>query len=311
MKFLKRAVEKWAKPLIEDHFNKKIKPRIAARKILENPFLVGKRLMPLEKNKGFYVVPKTPAPCEMGPDGLAIPPQEYWEGYGKTPEQYLGFGRDHVKTMQEILQADGASLTSMKHVLDFGCAAGRMLRFIPDAGEGSERWGVDLKAETINWCQQYLSPKMLFAPCTTLPHLPFEDNSFDLVYAGSVFTHISDLPDTWFLELRRIVKKGGYLYLTVFDKQAVTALLTEHKDREDLDMRWFVDMLQRFEADTGALSSDYATFSFEGGSWGGFPVPQVGYDTESLSARWGAMARVASVNPGAYNYQTAMLLQKR
>lgn len=35
--------------------------------------------MPLEKNKGFYVVPKTPAPCEMGPDGLAIPPQEYWE----------------------------------------------------------------------------------------------------------------------------------------------------------------------------------------------------------------------------------------
>lgn len=155
------------------------------------------------------------------------------------------------------------------------------LCFIPDAGaRGRNAGGVDLKAETINWCQQYLSPKMLFAPCTTCCTCRLRTTPFGF-YAGSVSTHISDLPDTWFLELRRIVKKGGYLYLTVFDKQAVTALLTEHKDREDLDMRWFVEMLQRFEADTGALSSDYATFSFEGGSWGGFPVPQVGYDTKA------------------------------
>jgi ubiquinone/menaquinone biosynthesis C-methylase UbiE len=46
---------------------------------------------------------------------------------------------------------------------------------------------------------------------TILPHLPFEDRSFDVVYAGSVFTHIDDLAQTWFLELRRVLHAGGML----------------------------------------------------------------------------------------------------
>jgi len=45
--------------------------------------------------------------------------------------------------------------------------------------------------------------------------LPFEDSSFDLVYCGSVFTHVSDLADAWFLELRRILRKGGYAYINL------------------------------------------------------------------------------------------------
>ena len=297
MKFLRRIIEKHASRLINDHFAKSIKPRLSASRILQNRFVVGKRLMPLENSKGFYVIPKHPALAEPGLDGLPVPPQDLWEGYGRTPEQYLQLGREHTEQMIRILRAQGAAPDANTRVLDFGCAAGRMLRFMPALGNAGERWGVDLKAQTISWCQQYLSPPMLFAPCSTVPHLPFEDNYFDLVYAGSVFTHISDSPDTWFLELRRVVRKGGYLYLTIFDKQAHRVLQTKYRDRADLDLGWFVDLLERFNRETSALESDYGMFSFEGGNWGGFPVPQVGFDVDFLTDRWGRLARVASVNP--------------
>jgi SAM-dependent methyltransferase len=310
MKFLRRIIEKHASRLINDHFAKSIKPRLSASRILQNRFVVGKRLMPLENSKGFYVIPKHPALSEPGLDGLPVPPQDLWEGYGKTPEQYLQLGREHTEQMIRILRAQGAAPDLNTKVLDFGCAAGRMLRFMPAHGNAGERWGVDLKAQTISWCQQYLSPPMLFAPCSTVPHLPFEDNYFDLVYAGSVFTHISDSPDTWFLELRRVVRKGGYLYLTIFDKHAHRVLQTKYRDRADLDLGWFVDLLERFNRETSALESDYGMFSFEGGNWGGFPVPQVGFDVDFLTDRWGRLARVASVNPEAYGYQTAVLFQK-
>ena len=86
--------------------------------------------------------------------------------------------------------------------------------------------GVDINAKHINWCQLNLGPPFFFATTTTAPHLPFEDGYFDLIYSGSVFTHISDLADAWLLELRRIVRKGGYLYITIHDKRTVEVLLT-------------------------------------------------------------------------------------
>ena len=42
--------------------------------------------------------------------------------------------------------------------------------------------------------------------CTAFPHLPFEDNTFTLIYAGSVFTHILQLMDAWVMEFPRILK---------------------------------------------------------------------------------------------------------
>jgi SAM-dependent methyltransferase len=187
-----------------------------------------------------------------------------------------------------------------------------MLRFYPWSGDPQcERWGVDLKASTIAWCQQHLSPPLRFTTTTTAPQLPFEDNYFDLVYAGSVFTHIADLPDAWFLELRRILRKGGYAYITIHDKHAIQVLMAKYRAGEYPHLGWFVDMLERFDAQTGVLAQDYGCFSIEGGQWGGFPVPQVFYDVEYLVRRWSPFARIISVTEEAYGYRTALLCQKK
>jgi ubiquinone/menaquinone biosynthesis C-methylase UbiE len=70
----------------------------------------------------------------------------------------------------------------------------------------------------------------LFANTTTLPHVPYEDNYFDLIYAGSVFTHIADLADAWLLELKRILRPGGMLYVTVHDDHTLEVLRADFPD---------------------------------------------------------------------------------
>jgi ubiquinone/menaquinone biosynthesis C-methylase UbiE len=66
------------------------------------------------------------------------------------------------------------------------------------------------------------------------PELRYNDNSatpalrgqyFDLIYCGSVFTHIDDLADAWLLELRRITRPGGRIYVTVHDKHRADLMI--------------------------------------------------------------------------------------
>lgn len=159
---------------------------------------------------------------------LPVPPQNIREGFGPTTE-FLKSGRINVETMKRILESSGFCIKEGNRVLDFGCSVGRMIRWLDDIAEQCEIWGVDVTAENIIWCQQHLSPPFHFFTTTTAPHLPFEDGYFDLIYAGSVFTHIADLGDAWFLELKRIIRPGGRLYITVHDKHTIDQVL-KHPD---------------------------------------------------------------------------------
>lgn len=47
------------------------------------------------------------------------------------------------------------------------------------------------------------------------PPLPLDSGSFDLVWAISVFTHITDRWASWLLELHRILRDGGLLFATI------------------------------------------------------------------------------------------------
>jgi ubiquinone/menaquinone biosynthesis C-methylase UbiE len=140
---------------------------------------------------------------------------------------------------------------------------------------------------------------------TTSPHLPFEDNYFDLVYCGSVFTHISELADTWFLELRRILRYGGYAYITIHDKRTVELLFTDTRYRDNEKLDWLRRKIRQFDMRTSVCSQDYASFSI-----GADPESQVFYDREYLVQKWSRFAKVLSVTPEAYSHQTAILVQK-
>jgi ubiquinone/menaquinone biosynthesis C-methylase UbiE len=274
-----------------------LKPRHSG--IVDNPYISGK-LFPLEGDNGYYIMP-LPQTVTLRPDDDAfpVPPKQLWEGYGNTPEEYLSSGRQNMQSMLDILHKANVHPEELPRVLEFGCASARMLRFFPLDSRRSEVWGVDIKAENIAWCQRNMSPPLFFTTITSAPHLPFEDNYFDMIYCGSVFTHISDLADAWLLELRRILKKGGHLYITIQDKHSVEVLLSRYPDS------LWSKMIHNLDERTALLSKDYAYFSF-----GVDPWIQVFYDTEYLTSKWSRLMDMVSVTPEAYGWQTALLARK-
>jgi FkbM family methyltransferase len=99
-----------------------------------------------------------------------------------------------------------------------------LIRWLGDFATAGEVWGVDISATHIHWCNRHLAPPFRFAVTTLVPTLPFPDRHFDLIYAGSVFTHVEDLADAWLLELKRLLKPGGVGFLTYHDDSTVELL---------------------------------------------------------------------------------------
>lgn len=267
--------------------------------MVNNPYLSAK-LIPLERHdtprgdRHAVVLRPRQTPVPEPP----VPPTELREGWWGS-EGYLESGRRDIETMLAILEKAGAAVDQLVRVLDFGCAAGRMLRFFPEP-ERRECWGVDIKATHITWCQEHLSPPLLFATTTTLPHLPFEDNHFDLVYCSSVFTHIGDLPDATLLELRRVLAPGGLAYVTVHDEHSVESLFHRFPERK------LTSMLRRLDADTGILGLQYGFFHV-----GTDPWTLVFYNSGYLIEKWSRFMDLVSLTPEAMDYQTAIVLRKR
>ena len=291
---LQRALRRVIRPL----FNELLDPSA----IHANSY-VSSKLYPIAGESTGHVQLYAGAPIPGPRERLPVPPMHLWEGYASTPEEYLEGAQWEMATMLANLSKAGASPQELTRVLDFGCAAGRMLRFYPRSEGTSELWGVDINAKHINWCQLNLSPPFSFATTTTAPHLPFGDGYFDLIYSGSVFTHISDLADAWFLELRRIVRKGGYLYITIHDRRTVELLLTKYKDHPHFTD--FVGLVRSFCERTGVRSQNYAYFTILAD-----PIAQVFYDEDYLVRKWSQWAEILSITPEAHHHQAALLLRK-
>ena len=258
--------------------------------------------VPFQRDKNAYVVPKVSrSSSEPAAPAFPVPPPELRLGYASSPEVYFANGRRNVQTMLDLLQASGTRLERGARILDFGCGAGRMIRWLAEfAGQG-EVWGTDISAEHIVWCAQHLAPPFHFLVITILPHVPFEDRYFDVVYAGSVFTHIDDLAQTWFLELRRVLRAGGKLYVTIHDRHSIH-LLTHALPWREVP---FAEFLRHNQDYAAFAPTNFAMFTL-----GRSTESQVFYDVESLCERLQGLFKVLSVTEEAYGYQTAVLLEK-
>jgi SAM-dependent methyltransferase len=94
-----------------------------------------------------------------------------------------------------------------KRVLDFGAGSGRTLRHFTAEAQEATFEACDIDAEAIGWLNDHLP----FHGFVNAPEPPLDrpDDHYDLVYAFSVFTHITDAWAAWLLELRRVLKPDG------------------------------------------------------------------------------------------------------
>jgi SAM-dependent methyltransferase len=264
------------------------------------------KFFPYQPRLRSYILPKCTRGNQDVGTNLPIPPQGLWLDYAKTPEEYLINGQRRMDQTREILGTTGLKLEPGNRILDFGCASGIMLRWFLDLAETGEAWGVDIFGPAIVWCQQNLSPPFKFVTTTSFPHLPFEDHYFDFIYAGSVFTHIADLAEAWLVELKRIVRPGGRLLITVHDNETIRCLVDEHVDPA------LYELVRSFDEETRFRTTGFSMFSINRTPGGGASgQAQVFYDLEYLRQHWGNYLKVITTVPRVWGgKQTAVILEK-
>ena len=157
---------------------------------------------------------------------------------------YLDVGREFLRYFVSL-----AGLTPTDSVLEVGCGMGRMA--VPLAEWLSPRGsyvGLDIVPSSITWCREHIGSRhsnfrfhlldirnTSYNPGGTSDAsaavFPFPDESFDLVLAVSVFTHL--LPASavrYLLECRRVLKRDGRFFSTWFivpDSESLTGPAAE------------------------------------------------------------------------------------
>ena len=138
---------------------------------------------------------------------------------------YLETGYIEVLRIFKILTHFGINPRTIGSVYELGCGTARLLRQFRCI-EGVKLVGSDVNPEMIEWCRKNL-PDIEFHHNELSPPLTFaEDNSFDLMLASSVFTHIPlETQGLWLAEMQRILRPGGIFICSVLGQFHTSALL--------------------------------------------------------------------------------------
>jgi SAM-dependent methyltransferase len=129
---------------------------------------------------------------------------------GAEPLQfYIEEGARLRGVIEELLPVDWT--WDEKRALDFGCGSARVLRHFAREADRGEFWGCDLDRASIDWDKANLSPPFRFFQNGIAPPLPLPDGSLDLIWAMSVFTHITDQWSDWLVEMHRVLAPNGIL----------------------------------------------------------------------------------------------------
>jgi SAM-dependent methyltransferase len=140
---------------------------------------------------------------------------------GADRTSFFWSGRESVRELERTLAIVARSLDSFESILDFGCGCVRMLLWREELGRTRRLFGTDIDGQAIDWCRQNI-PWAQVSVNEAQPPLSFADGRFDLVFNHSVFTHIDERrQDQWLSELRRVVRPGGLIVLSVHGEVAL------------------------------------------------------------------------------------------
>lgn len=174
-----------------------------------------------------------------------------------------------------------------KRVLDFGCGLGRTLRHFQSEAETGEFWGTDIDGACIETLEGTLAPPMHVMRCEVDPPLGLDYGSFDLAWAVSVFTHLTENSIPWLLELHRLLKPGGLLIATYIGRWNSEFVAGEPWDEDRVGMNVLQHTQAWAQGGPTVLISDW---------W--------------LRAHWGRAFEVLAIEPQIHNMSWA-LLRKR
>lgn len=154
----------------------------------------------------------------------AFPPAELMQiTTGLTDPQ--DFAQHGVHFVEKLEAASPKHLADFESILDFGCGVGRLARLFK--GFKGNYTGVDVDGGTVAWVRDAL-PHVSAYLSAPRQALPFANDTFDCAISISVFTHMNEADQRFYMEeLQRVTQTGATLLLTVHGKRALHRALTE------------------------------------------------------------------------------------
>jgi SAM-dependent methyltransferase len=150
------------------------------------------------------------------------PPRRIRRGISPLWLDFTKTGEDQVDFLSEF-----CGLAPDHAVLDIGCGVGRLAVPLTRTLDARGRYeGFDVASYMIEWCGRHISsahPNFRFTHAdvrtSTVDNegidaadyvFPYADSSFDLAYAGSLFTHLTpDAAANYLRQIARVLRPGG------------------------------------------------------------------------------------------------------
>ncbi|MGB8507677.1 MAG: class I SAM-dependent methyltransferase [Pyrinomonadaceae bacterium] len=119
-----------------------------------------------------------------------------------------------MRDVTSVLLGEARALPPGGKILDAGCGTGGMLSWLKSEAEGAEVYGIDVEPAALQFCRERGHAKTLQASAT---HLPFADESFDLVTSFDVLVQIpgAGADELALREMYRVLRPGGTAFVRV------------------------------------------------------------------------------------------------
>ena len=137
---------------------------------------------------------------------------------GRSGAANLAHGFKIYQLVKELAEKHAGKLKNLDGILDYGCGWGRILRFFLKDIEPDKLWGIDCAPQAVEICKQTL-PGTNISLVEPKPPSLLPSKHFDIIYSNSVFSHLNEeFHLMWLNEFARIIKPGGLVILTTWDR---------------------------------------------------------------------------------------------
>ena len=167
-----------------------------------------------------------------------------------APQLYFAAGRDALRAVRLAMLAVG--LEKAENILDFASGGGRALRWFKAAFPDAALTACDIVPHQVDFCTKEFGATGVVSHGSA-DELPLE-GPFDLIWCGSLLTHVDDAMWTKVLSLfNRVAAHGGVIVFTAYGR-LVAEMMRAGENKLNLEDDQIEEALRQY---------DQAGFSFQ------------------------------------------------